>query len=101
MATKKEAVASKRNKRGGCFVLERPKGAALTAVGTSIVSQGQEQQNNPESSVWAGRGAAIRWVRVRQRGALRWGGYQMGRLPDSGRSAFNAIASTLVGAGFG
>ena len=101
MATKKEAVASKRNKTGGCFVLERPKGAALTAVGTSIMSQGQEQQNNPVSSVWAGRGAAIRWVRVRQRGALRWGGYQMGRLPDSGWSPFNAIASTLVGAGFG
>ena len=53
------------------------------------------------SSAWAGRGVAIRWVRVCQRGALRWGGYQMGRLPDSGRSAFNAIASTLVGAGFG
>ena len=74
----KQAVASKRNKTGGCFVLGRPEGAAPAAVGTSIVSRGQEQQNNPESSVWAGRGAAIRWVRVRQRGALRWGGLSDG-----------------------
>ena len=31
--------------------------------------------------------------------STRWGGSQTGRLPNFGRSALNAIASTLVGAG--
>ena len=76
-----------------------PKGGHPQLSGPRSFHGGQEQRNNPESSVWAGRGGGDQVGKSPPEGSTRWGGSQTGRLPDSRLSALNAIASTLVGAG--